>query len=351
MPPKGRKITNRKYYKKNRELILMKRKLKYSQTINLDSTLFQPENYAEQELQAMQGMQENCRLCAVLRYPEEIKCNIDDVQQKLVTCCNWNLYRDHHSLPKNVCISCFLQLEQCCFFRESVSRAQQKLSELAGLDVEDKLKIDNEEHGGNELKCTDEVQVKLEDADEEFDIGTVVVSELKLEHDIDIGNDDNYDNSFGNYDCDEPNIDGDLLEEDASINVQKEKTNSETKKTKCKNPSKKSKSIKKKCTNRMIEFDIKSLLSHQDVNEDGTVKPEKMKQLNLYSWEAVTHRCHMCKEDFNTHSELCAHFTSIHSNKRIKYVCTICPDETQFMSGRYYREHVTKYHHPHLTYW
>lgn len=335
MPPKGRKITNKKYYKKNRELILMKRKLKYLHTINLDSTLFQTENHAGQELQEIQGMQEYCRLCAVLRNPEEIKCNIDDVQQKLVTCCNWHLYQDHHSLPRNVCISCFLQLEQCCFFHESVSRAQQKLSELAGLDVED-----------NDV----DVQVKLEAADEEFDIGTVMVSELKVENDIDIGN-DNYDNNYENYDCDEPNIDGDSLEEDASINVQKEKTNSETKKTKCKNPQKKSKSIKKKYTNRMIKFDIKSLLSHQDVNEDGTVKSEKMEQLNLYSWEAVTHRCHICREDFNTQSELCAHFTSIHSNKRFKYVCTICPDETQFVSGRYYREHVTKYHHPHLTYW
>lgn len=288
-----------------------------------------------------------CRLCAVLRHPEEIKCKIDDrmldVEQKLVTCCNWNSYRSHHNLPKNVCIPCFLQLEQCWYFRETVSRAQQKLCQLMQVDIKQKPIIDDEEDGEHVINIDVQVEVKLENADEEIDIGPVVVSDLKVENDSDIGDD-----NFENNDYDEPTIGDDSIYENASINVRKEKksssrTNSEKKK--CKN------SYKKRCTIRTIEFDIKSLLSHQDVNEDGTIKPEKMQELNFSNWESIIHRCHLCKEDFSTHSELSVHFTSIHSNDRIKYVCPICPDEIQFLSGRYYREHVAKNHYPHLIYW
>lgn len=316
-------------------------------------------------------MKNFCRLCAVPKQSEEFKCKIDDqnfnIEQKLVTCCNWNSYRSHNNLPQSVCIPCFLQLEQCWYFRETVARAQQKLCDL--------MKIDE--------KSIDEIQVKEENlTDETVEEAPIEVSTLKLENDYEndadfheTGDEDDIDRTAGFDGDDDEDGGGDAsgLQFPEQTNDIKEdtKTNRKTTVAKSAKPTKSIKSTTrknknnetkkenvkrkhatpkvKKCAN--LEFDIKAVLSHEDVNENGTIKPEKIEAQNFCDWAGIVSRCYKCSEDFDTNAELWAHFTSLHSNEKIKFVCPICPDEMLFLSGRYYRSHITKSHFPHLTYW
>lgn len=311
-----------------------------------------------------------CRLCAVAKQSEEFKCKLDDqnydIEQKLVTCCNWNSYRSHHNLPQNVCIPCFLQLEQSWYFREMVARSQQKLCDLMKVDIE-----------------IDEIQVKEEDlaADETVEEPPIEVSTLKFENDF--GNSTNFHESDGDGDGDndvdnvgcsfvedddsdgddgvlqdvEPSNDMKLITKTISKTAVAKVTKStkekvienvkEKEKVKRKNETPKS----KKCVSNALEFDIKTVLSHEDVNENGTIKPEKIQAQNFCDWNAITSRCYKCKTDFDTNADLWFHFTSSHPDEKIKFVCPICPGVMLFLSGRYYRSHIAKMHHPHLVYW
>lgn len=305
-------------------------------------------------------MDDLCRLCAVRKQPEEFKCKIDDqhfdIEQKLVTCCNWNSYRSHHNLPQNVCIPCFLQLEQCWYFRETVGRAQQKLCDLMQIDID--------------LKTIDDIQVKEENlADETVEVAPIEVSTLKFENEYEnytnyheSGDDNDIDKKYS-YDVDD-DVGGGVQDTEPTSDVKKDtKTKRKTTATKmtksCKRKEKEKEKVKrkigtpkvKKCANNDIEFDIKTLLSHEDVNENGTIKPEKIHAQNFCNWTAITSRCYKCNKDFDTDSDLWVHFTSTHSNEKIKFICPICPVEMLFLSGRYYRSHIAKSHFPHLIYW
>lgn len=308
-----------------------------------------------------------CRLCAVPKKSEEFKCQINDqnfnIEQKLVTFCNWNSYRSHHNLPQSVCIPCYLQLEQCWYFRETIARAQQKLCDLMRIDTNLK-EIDEQSF--------DEIQVKEEilvvETVEEAPVG---VSNWKFENDFENyadfheRSDDDIDRTSC-FDDDNGAIDV-VLQDPEPANAGKEDTKIHRKTTKAK-PTKSVKSTKqkdksnkaekdnikrkvKKCPNLALNFDIKAMLSHEDVNENGTIKPEKIRAQELCDWSGITNRCYKCNEDFNTNADLWAHFTSSHSNEKMKFICPICPDEMIFLSGRYYRSHIAKSHFPHLTYW
>lgn len=305
-------------------------------------------------------MDDFCRLCAIPKQREEFKCKIDDqhfdIEQKLVTCCNWNSYRSHHNLPQNVCISCFLQLEQCWYFRETVARAQEKLCNLMQIDID--------------LKAMDDIQVKEENlADETVEVAPIEVSTLKLENDYEnytnyheSGDDNDIDKKYS-YDVDDDVGGGggsSLRNVESTDDVNKNtKTKRKITKRKEKEVEKEKANVKrkngtpkmKKSANNDIEFDIKTLLSREDVNENGTIKPEKICAQNFCNWTTITSRCYKCNKDFDTNSDLWIHFTSTHSNEKIKFICPICPDEMLFLSGRYYRSHIAKTHFPHLVYW
>lgn len=322
-------------------------------------------------------MEELCRLCAISKQPEDFRCKIDDgnfdIERKLVTCCNWNSYRSHQNLPKMVCISCFLQLEQCWYFRETVSRAQQKLCDLLKIDSAPKplheLESYTEPTFESELTEVAEIEVKIENTlDETVEVGEIEVTDLKVEddfnnfserleansdHDDAVVDDDNYNYyedhfSENSYPAAEDSVKVKNLEKSTS-KPKPVKQKSKRTKQKPKHVPSKSKTKKIACNN--LEFDIKAMLSHGDVNENGTVKKEKIMQLNLCDWTAVKHRCYQCNGDFNSHSDLWTHFVTTHSNEKLKFICPICPDDMVFLSGRYYRNHIAKSHYPHLTYW
>lgn len=309
-----------------------------------------------------------CRLCAMPKQSEEFKCKIDDqnfdIEQKLVSCCNWNSYRSHHNLPQNVCIPCFLQLQQCWYFRETIARAQQKFCDLMKINVDLKA-IDG--------KSFDEIQVKEEIlVDETVEVEPIEVSALKIENDYEnhsnlheSSDDNDIDRTDGFHDDDDNDEVGaeptnDTIKEDIKpkrkTNVAK--TTKSIKRLDKEKPNVKEKVQRKngtpkarKCPSKVIEFDIKTVLSHEDVNENGTIKPEKIHAQNFCNWTAIKSRCYKCNEEFGTAADLWAHFTTTHSNEKVKFICPICPDEMLFLSGRYYRSHIAKSHFPHLVYW
>lgn len=71
-----------------------------------------------------------CLLCADDRPAEHIKCTIDDpsqnIEQKLVDCCRWEMFRGilFANLPKQICEFCLNSLESSWRFVEKVERAQ-----------------------------------------------------------------------------------------------------------------------------------------------------------------------------------------------------------------------------------
>lgn len=315
-------------------------------------------------------MENLCRLCAAAKQLVEFKCKIDDqyfdIEQKLVTCCSWNSYRSHENLPQNVCMSCFQQLEQCWYFRETIAHAQQKLCTLMQIDVDVDVKPIIDEQSFND------VQVKEENFhDETVEETPIEVSTLKLEHEYENypnyneNDDDNdADKNLCHYDDnDDVDTKGFELAESTSNEKKSDRTKRKTTATSTtksikRNAKEKEKSKRKtgtpkvkKPANNATEFDIQSLLSHEDVNQNGTIKPEKIRAQNFCNWAAIASRCYICNEDFETNSDLWVHFTSTHSNEKIKFICPICPGEMLFLSGRYYRSHIVKSHFPHLNYW
>lgn len=293
-------------------------------------------------------MENLCRLCAVPKEFVEFKCKIDDqqfdIEQKLVTCCSWNSYRSHHNLPQNVCLSCFRQLEQCWYFCETISQAQQKLCTLMQTDIDVKPTI--------LAQSFNDVQVKEEDITDE-------VSSPKLEHEYEnnpnyIENETDFDKNYGHCADDEVEIKRFEVAEStsaATISGRTKRKTTAASTTKSMKRNERETPKVKKPTTKPIEFDIKSALSHGDVNENGTIKPEAIRAQDLCNWAAIASRCYKCGEEFETSSDLWVHFTSSHSNEKVKFVCAICPGETLFLSGRYYRGHIVKSHFPHLSYW
>lgn len=316
-------------------------------------------------------MENLCRLCAIAKQPKEFKCQIDDqhfdIEQKLVTCCNWNSYRSHHNLPKSVCISCFLQLEQSWYFCDTVERAQQKLCDLMQIDFD--VKTIDKQQIIIDAPSFGDIQVKEENlADETLEETPIEVTSLKIEND--------YENYTNFNECDDDrgidkhcysiNDDGedDHRDEESNNDVKivvktKRKTTTAKVANASKGKHKAKQNVKRKSgtpkvktrVNNAIEFDIQALLSHEDVNQNGTIKLEKIHAQNFCDWTAIKSRCYKCIKDFDASSDLWVHFTSTHSNEKIKFICPICPDEMLFLSGRYYRNHIVKTHFPHLFYW
>lgn len=295
-------------------------------------------------------MEAFCRLCAVLKQPDEFKCKIDDthfdIERKLITCCNWNSFRSHKNLTKNVCIQCFLQLEQCWYFRESVSRAQQKLFESIHNTLEPNS-LHQFDNTGDEF-----IDVKVENTlTDTIEINHIEVSDVKVENDFEqyVSDNENYND---NYNDSDNNIDNESEADNSVIQLNLGETSSKPKITNEKVKRKKLASKNKQNNvNEQKNFNISKLLNDEDMNEDGTIKAEKILEQNLSSWTDITHLCYKCKEQFNTHADLWLHFTANHQNEKLKYICPICPNEILFLSERYYRDHVAKLHHPHLAYW
>lgn len=302
-------------------------------------------------------MEALCRLCAVPKQPEDFKCNIYDrnldIQQKLITCCNWNSYRSHANLPENICMQCFLQLEQCWYFREAVSRAQHKLCGLIVNVGSNKLR-DHQSGAKKSIESSLEdiqmVEVKVENSEDEcvIEVGPIEFTGLKIEND-----EVNHTNDNDIYCTDEVESDGYVPAENPLVEKKTKKSELKSKptpKTKTKKAKSKPTMTNKTSANNSQEFDLLKHLSIQDVNEDGTIKAEKIREQNLCNWGDIKYLCYQCNEEFNEHSILWQHFASAHSYEKLIYICPICKSNTSFHSERYYRDHIKKVHFPHLTY-
>lgn len=290
-------------------------------------------------------MEEYCRLCAILKPPEEIKCKIDvNIERKLVECCNWNSFRSHETLTKSVCISCYLQLELFSYYRECVSRAQHKLLKLMNVDVK-QLPLNNgtEEISETEVKIENTINEPVEFCDK-----IIENADEELSNTFDAENDD----------C----ISHELFSEESLLIempvIKKQKVQRRTRKsTGVKNTDifknkVKNSTLKKKLVKNTKQFNLKTLFSSKDADKDGIIKPEKVLEQNICNWNAVNYRCYKCNGNFSNHSTLWEHFTSSHSNKKYQLICSMCqPFGMLFQSHHDYRNHITKSHLPHLAYW
>lgn len=77
-----------------------------------------------------------CRLCAETKDPTEIVTSITDssklMEQKLIACCQWNPQNTDLELPQDVCERCFYNLEKSWTFLQAVHKAQRKIQNLFG---------------------------------------------------------------------------------------------------------------------------------------------------------------------------------------------------------------------------
>lgn len=276
-----------------------------------------------------------CRLCAILKSSDDFKCKIDDrkldIERKLVVCCNWNSVEINSDLPKNICISCFLQLELCSHFREVVQRAQQKLKQ--------QLVKNNAQHSFDE---TLGMPIKLENDDiEPMGIGFEdsnpfpenLVHVITNEYDSD-GNHQNKNDQFS--------------EESSLLGITAVRMKNQSNRKK---PSKISKKLNKSSVRKMLNFNMKSLFSGKDINKDGTIKPEILIDNNIHNWSIVENRCYECHENFQSHSCLWEHFSTFHSQKKFRLMCPICPKLKKFEFRSSYRRHISEFHHPYLAFW
>lgn len=93
--------------------------------------------------------------------------------------------------------------------------------------------------------------------------------------------------------------------------------------------------------------------STNDFDLDGTIKQEKIVELELTDWSAFGYKCWKCANVLTSYDELLAHINEAHSTEPISYVCSICTPSPVYLQRqkRLFIKHVTENHTPHLKYW
>lgn len=296
-------------------------------------------------------MERICRLCAEAKQPTEFRCRIDDLnlnlEQKLIGCCNWNSFQQHENLPKSVCISCFQRLNQCWDFHEYVTHAQRKLLELIKNDnltiPVTPQKVDCDDTCDNVIDSLKVEEIKVEIAPEEWPTAIFL-------HEISVGN------IFGGDETNE--IANNIVDlEDTNENIE----NVKIRKLRDSSGSKIESSTSEPMNNRenktieysteTNEFDILKHFSLADVNPNGTIKAERIREENLFDWTVMKNQCYRCDEHLNDYGSLSDHFKKIHPTDKLKCICSLCPDNGIIMNPTNYISHVTNAHYPHLFYW
>lgn len=97
------------------------------------------------------------------------------------------------------------------------------------------------------------------------------------------------------------------------------------------------------------EFLLK--FSQSDFNTNGTIKQEKIDELELTDWSTFGYKCWKCDAILNCLNGLMAHTNVEHPNEPIKYVCSVCTPPPEFDHRDWFSNHVINYHVPHLDYW
>lgn len=259
-------------------------------------------------------MENVCRLCANTKTPRQLTSSIEDlslnIEQKLIDCCRWKLYDTYetYSLPRRICSACLKNLERSWAFAESVAKAQQEL--LAQM-------VDT--------KPTVLLEIESVDTANTENIQHVTVEEIKVSvspHDT-FGYDHDYGEAITPEDYE------DLMPEDTKPDLKKLQAND----------------VKKK---DRVDINLLKLLSENDKNADGTIRKEKILELDLNDWSMIMWRCCTCQEIFENHRQLKTHFERNHTTQTLRLLCTFC--KTSFGKRRSVLRHILT-HRPYLKFW
>lgn len=308
-----------------------------------------------------------CRLCAVAKEPDEIRYSIndavEDIERKLISCCDWNSYRCHADLPKSVCYSCYLLLEQCFNFQSSVSRAQKKLlKQVLGLELAQSGIFNRTDHSiTNSItnaagKDVEGIEVSgIENHPSDNKLAECNESRNHTESDIEqngragrrcdpISNEQ--DSDYGDYDRD-------YSEDDQEITIGGNEFKDYSGNESRPEQSIQLKVAQRKTTAKILNqtFDIAKCVSAKDVNKDGTIKEEIIRRHGVTKWEAIIINCPGCKDFADDHTKLKKHFIGMHPGEMLAFLCPYCEKSERFLSGRYWRFHIVKEHFEHLAYW
>lgn len=312
-----------------------------------------------------------CRLCAVAKEPDEIRHNINDatndIERKLISCCDWNSFRCHVDLPQSICYSCYLLLEQSWNFQNTVSRAQKKLyrkvlgskfpepavastSDKTILNAMSSVVVKVEEN--IEFTAIEEHQSgdTLPDCNEHHNNASMEIEQNELDDD---GRDDASNDRYSDYGDD----DRDFSEDDNEITIEDIKpedgeSSKNERKTRSKQPIQPKASQRKPIARISIDaFDITKFVDHKDINADGTINEEIIRTQKFIKWEAITTSCSKCKNFADDHTKLKKHFTDAHPEDRLEFYCPYCENSDRFWTGRYWRFHIVREHFEHLAHW
>lgn len=301
-----------------------------------------------------------CRLCAVSKEPINIRCTIDDLKPEikiiLVICCELDVHHNPLSLTRNVCNLCCSTLEHLLYFRDNVSHAQKRLCiDSSELDVSllGSLKLENQpndnnnyEIGGSEYRDViddgSEIRAMRPNSnstgcgDKETELIDTDTKNIEI---IDVLKGNDIDGRISGVD-DEQNIEADS--DNAIIENRLSRTFGQC-------------GIASKSQQNTAQaghiFNISSMVNANDINQDGTIKDEKVREHNFSNWASITIPCSKCDDFLGDHIQLERHFEDMHSEEKLEYVCSYCEGKEHFSSELAYRNHVTEIHFPHLAHW
>lgn len=329
-----------------------------------------------------------CRLCSQTKLTVEMMGGINDIllgiKPKLIDCCRWRELEifDNENLPQNACIVCVQKLEQCWQFAESVSAAQQKLlriirningrdSSKGIFENDDKCDINskfmiNDMHSKEELIESPGVIVDALAA-EEFPKPMIIHKFNKHNYSVQIKAERE------EIECQEIQLCP------KSIRKRKKKftrlTMAKTKKNYLKG-NLKEKFHQTEVTDEEEKNDLKPklretivskrlskstkpnenflpLIPKEDRNDDGSIKPERILQLEFGSWLMLQYQCYVCGTCLGDYYKLRQHHLHEHPQNPLKLLCSFCKKKKPqtFKRKQAMIDHTKNFHFPHLKYW
>lgn len=253
-------------------------------------------------------MENMCRLCADNKTAEELLYHIDDetlnIKQKLIVCCQWNSLsiEEHNEMPKWICGNCFESLSASWAFANNVAVAQNKIQTIV-VDIKPLVLLEIEKL---DIPLPEHRYVFKEE-----------IHELIESHQMKSSSENNFIDS----------ISLGQIENDMNVNI----------------------SEIEECKQTNVDCDLLAVLLEADKNVDGTVKKQKITELNLDDWSILKSYCKICNRLFDKLRTLRSHFKLTHPDKPLRIHCTFCNASSGRKTHMY--RHIVNIHRSYLKFW
>lgn len=341
---------------------------------------------------SVDDLKQMCRLCAHIKSPIEILGEIDDlmlgIKPKLVDCCRWHELEvfSNEYFPQNVCISCVQKLEQCWEFAESVSIAQQELLRIICNIKLDSLGENSSEaintFESNEFECdistdNDFCKEKIEstvESKKSTQPVKVVHKHNKHNFSLETNGERNENTEFQTNPSTLESTDNKRKRNPKRLTMTKQKRQMK------KNSEDVPKSLhqkmreivqeiedqKNKSTRPKLEVaalrdkrrkstkhndDFLTFIRNEDRNSDGTIKPDRISELELDSWLMLQYQCYICGNCLGNYYTLRQHHLEEHPQDSFKLLCSFCKEPRTLTRKPALIDHTKTIHFPHLKYW